>query len=235
MKGNNNYVTPYSPLIENINHPINKLLLEDLVDLSPQVTLNFFRKYQFLVTHKHLLAIVTKHQASSSLEASKISFKNCFTLKDRFFEHYSNHEADLLCFGLLYSHPWYTRFYKYPFTSSYNVSRFSKEDINFTSPQFFKTERVKLTLVFENKEYISINAFTFLPIGNLLDFVVKHPIWTNKYFFTIRESSFPLTLYYFNLTIKHLIDDKILQEGSIIDIQENSSFSIWSSLFETFK
>ena len=93
--------------------------------------------------------------------------------------------------------------------------------------------RVKLTLVFENEDHISINAFTFLPIGNLLDFVVKHPIWTNKYSFTIREknSSFPITLYYFNLPIKYFIDNKILQEGSIIYIQENTSFSIWSNLF----
>ena len=231
----NNFVTPYFCNTQIEADPNEKDPLKGLVDLSSHVTKNFFHKYKFLETHKHLLSIVTKHQASSSLKASEISFKHCFTLKHRLLEHYSNYEADLLCFGLLYSHPWYTRFYKYPFTSSYNVSRFSKEDINFTNPRFFKTERVKLTLVFENKEYISINAFTFLPIGNLLDFVVKHPIWTNKYSFTIRDSSFPITLYYFNLTIKHLIDNKILEEGSIIDIQENSSFSIWSSLFETFK
>ena len=229
MKKKNFYSTPYIPFVQNQNNTI-KHDPKDLVDLSSQVTLDRSKYYKTLETQKAFRSLILS-QASPSLEESKDCFHNFFTLSDRLLEHFSKTQTKFDQTGFLFSRLWHTRLYQYSFTSSYNVSGFTIEDINFNNPQFFKTERVKLTLVFENKEYISINAFTFLPIGNLLDFVVKHPIWTNKYSFTIRDPSFPITLYYFNLRIKYLMDNQILKEGSIIDIQEDPNFSIWSNLF----
>ena len=129
------FITSYTRLIEKEDNSINeKDPLRGLVNLSSHVTIDRSQYYKCLETQKAFRSLI-KSQASPSLEESKDCFHGFFTLKERLLEHFSKTQTKFERTGFLFSRLWHTRLYQYTFTSSFNVSGFTKEDINFNDPQ----------------------------------------------------------------------------------------------------
>ena len=126
--------------------------------------------------------------------------------------------------GLLRSGYWYFRHH----VCNANDEEFfayhlHPEDINFNT-NFFKEYRIKLTIIYNNSRYISINAFDFLTIGDVFDGLLKCPIWSNYYSFTVSDNLHKFDILDFMFKIKYFVDHNILHDGSIILISKNSRF-----------
>ena len=177
----------------------------------------YFRFEKFKVFRQFYLL------ASPSREASESRFKNYFPTYGKcliyvfgFQKYYGN--------GLVFAEQWFYRLVPYLTWSNYTVKNLFIEDINLENPKHFINYRIKITFVFEHKSYIRINGYTFLPIGNIFDALVKYPIWTNKYSFIERESQYLFDLYDYNLTIEYYIKTNVIHDGCIIDVHPNSFF-----------
>ena len=122
--------------------------------------------------------------------------------------------------GLLRCGFWFYRYYLYNANNEeFFAYHLHPEDINFET-NFYKEHRIKLTIIYNNIQYITINAFDFLTIGDLLNDFLKYPIWSNFYSFTVSDNLHKFDLVDFMFKIKYFVDHNILHDGSIILIKK---------------
>ena len=123
-------------------------------------------------------------------------------------------------FPTIYSQYWYQRKTIYIANNEeFFAYQFHPEDVNFDT-DFYKENRIKLTIVFNGEKYITINAFDFLAIGDVFNICLKYPIWTKFYSFTVQDNLHEFDLIDFGLQINYFVQNNILHDGSIILIDK---------------
>ena len=121
--------------------------------------------------------------------------------------------------GLLQSEYWYWRRSVYNISQEFFAYQLHPEDVNFDS-DFQKENRIKLTIVFNHIQYITINAFDFMMVGDTLNILLKYPLWSKIYSFTVYDNLYEFDLPDFMLQIKYFVKHNILHNDSIILIQK---------------
>ena len=146
---------------------------------------------------------------------SQYSFSDFFRLK-----YFPNIYYCVYGKGLLYGQYWFHRKTVYIANDEeFFAYLLHPEDVNFDT-QFYKENRIKLTIIFNNIQYITINAFDFMAIGDTLNMLLKYPLLSNFYSFTVQDNLYQFDLDDFALKIKYFVKHNILHDGSIILIQK---------------
>ena len=208
---------------EGINHknnfPIFHHNLQRLQDISDQVIKSDSVIHRTLYEPKLFIPKQSEHiikLGRSNKEKQKNIDFYMKQLSTRFYK-FRTGEAPRYGISNSFSFDFLRRQYKYEgWDEEFQAKYLIKEDIHFVDKET-PLLRIPIYFVYNNEQYIEIYALSLYTLGQILNYLLKYPVWSERYEYYIKN--YKLNLIDLNSMIIELYHQKIIELFSEIHIK----------------